>query len=130
MQTEQAAIPQAAISIGAWRVRLAWLLFAIILVLSFTSVALRLRIDRGDLRDSLGLVYMLACAGTGMLILVRRPANNIGWLLLGGAFCQASGYAAAQYGLYGLVMQPGLLPLPALPTGGSTTCSNSWTPPR
>jgi hypothetical protein len=110
MRTEQAAIPQTAIGLGAWRVRLAWLLFAIIIILGFTGVALHLRIDRGDLRDSLGLIYMLASAGTGMLIVVRRPTNSIGWLLLGSAFCQTSGFSAAQYGLYSLVTRPDALP--------------------
>ena len=114
MQTEQAAIPQTAIGMGAWRVRFAWLLLALIVGLVLAGLALHLRIDRGDVRDSLGLIYVLACAAMGMLIVARRPANNIGWLLLGSALCQASGYSAAQYGLYGLLIQPGSLPFPQI----------------
>ena len=137
MRTEQAAIPQTAIGMGAWRVRLAWLLLAIIIILGFAAVVLHQRIDRGDLRDSLGQIYVLACAVTGMLIVVRRPANNIGWLLLGSALFQTSGYTATQYGLYGLLTRPGACssnpahprhprPHPRPRRGSRPSCSASW----
>src|SRR5205814_2592509 len=60
-----------------------------------------------------GTLPGLAALTVGALIVSRRPANRIGWLLLLVSFVLGFGGAgnfAEQYTLYALLTQPGSLP--------------------
>jgi signal transduction histidine kinase len=50
----------------------------------------------------------------GGLVLARRPTNPVGWCIVGHAFCFTLGEFTRQYALYGLVTNPGSLPLARL----------------
>jgi hypothetical protein len=53
-------------------------------------------------------------AVVGGLIVARRPANPVGWCILGHALCFSQGEFCRQYALYGMVTRPGALPLAQL----------------
>ena len=57
------------------------------------------------------LVLTLTLPGIGWLIATRRPENRIGWMLLAIGFVYALMQFSAAYALYGLVVDPGSLPL-------------------
>jgi hypothetical protein len=49
-----------------------------------------------------GLAYVIV----GGLIVARRPANSIGWILSAGGLAGVISYAAAQYAIYALLTRP------------------------
>jgi two-component system, NarL family, sensor kinase len=94
---------------GAWRVVVACALASTALSLLALTVTLTLLDD--------GSVWWLAASSAvvfpavlGVLIALYRPANMIGWLLLGDAVNVAAGFVATPYAHYGLVTDPGSLP--------------------
>lgn len=56
-------------------------------------------------------------AVVGALISSRRPANPVGWLFLGGALSFALQGVASEYARYGILTDPGSLPLAATMAG-------------
>lgn len=69
-------------------------------------------LNRWDILDvSYFLVAEVTAALMGGLIAARRPRNLVGWLILGHAICFTVGEFTRQYALYGLVTEPGSLPL-------------------
>jgi signal transduction histidine kinase len=110
MQIDQAAAPQYLSPTRGWRRWLGWALCGLAIALAAFGVALRL--GRGDFRDLLGAAYAITCALTGALIVSRRQRNLVGWLLLVVGVCVTGGFAALQYGVYGVVVAPGSLPWP------------------
>jgi hypothetical protein len=57
------------------------------------------------------LVPEVVAAPVGGLVASRRPRNPVGWIVLGHAFFFALGEFSRQYAIYGLLTQPGSLPL-------------------
>jgi hypothetical protein len=57
-----------------------------------------------------GSLLVLSAATVGALVAVRRPENLIGWIFCIAALGWGLGALAAEYSLYALVEQPGLLP--------------------
>jgi two-component system NarL family sensor kinase len=55
-------------------------------------------------------VAVAAPLAAGLLIVLNRPANRIGWLLLFEAIVVALDFAVAPYAHYGLISHPGSLP--------------------
>jgi hypothetical protein len=57
------------------------------------------------------VILLVTLPGIGWLIASRRPDNRIGWMLLAMGFVYALTPFAASYSAYGLVADPGSLPL-------------------
>ena len=57
------------------------------------------------------LILVVTLPGIGWLIASRRPENRIGWMLLAIGFFYALTQFSAAYSVYGLVADPGSLPL-------------------
>jgi hypothetical protein len=68
-------------------------------------------LNHHDLGNLAFLLTTPVAALVGGLIVARRPANPVGWLILGHALCFSLGELCRQYALYGLVTRPGALPL-------------------
>ncbi|HEY7606619.1 MAG TPA: hypothetical protein VID07_07600 [Actinomycetes bacterium] len=56
------------------------------------------------------VLAMVSSATVGAVVAARRPANPVGWLLLGIALALTATAATAQYFVYGLLVRPGALP--------------------
>src|SRR5215212_7278367 len=69
-------------------------------------------LNGGDLYDVNFAIVGVSSAIVGGVVAARRPANRIGWLFLGGALAPAVRALAGGYAVYGLVTDPGTLPLP------------------
>jgi signal transduction histidine kinase len=95
-----------------WRLRLAWALCGAFVTFALLGLLLWFYVQQGDWRDLIGVLYMLSCVFTAMLIITRRPTNLIGWLLLCAGLLLITGFTVLQYGLYGAVIAPGSLPAP------------------
>ena len=95
---------------GRIAARVAWGLCGLTLVLILCAVALSV-LNRYDLRDQTFLIGEAAAALVGGLISARRPANPVGWLIAGHALCFTLGEFTRQYAIYGLLTEPGSLPL-------------------
>jgi hypothetical protein len=63
------------------------------------------------LRDMLFLLTEASAALVGALIASRRPRNPVGWLVLAHALCFTLGEFGRQYAIFGLLTEPGSLPL-------------------
>ncbi len=87
----------------------AWLLGALTLVLVACAFALAVLNDYGFWNVSF-LFSEVPAALVGALIASRRPANLVGWLILGHALCFSLGEFTRQYALYGVLTEPGALP--------------------
>jgi hypothetical protein len=86
-------------------------LTGVVLVVALTAGALSLAVlNRSDLSQLTFLLTTPVAALVGWLIATRRPANPIGWCILGHAVCFSLGEFARQYALFGLATQPGALP--------------------
>ncbi|MBV9601722.1 MAG: adenylate/guanylate cyclase domain-containing protein [Chloroflexi bacterium] len=57
-----------------------------------------------------GSVMLLTTATVGGLLISRRPANPIGWILSVSALVWGFGAFATEYAIYAVVEQPGVLP--------------------
>jgi hypothetical protein len=60
---------------------------------------------RGDV-----IIHAVGFTAVGAVVALRRPANAIGWLLLGAGFISAVGAFALQYGVYAIVGRAAPLP--------------------
>src|SRR5215212_8842614 len=89
---------------------IAWSLCALTLALIVCAVALSL-LNRYAPWELLFLVAEAAGALVGGLVASRRPANPVGWFIAGHAFCFSLAEFARQYAVYGLLTEPGALPL-------------------
>jgi hypothetical protein len=92
-----------------------WLLAGltiIVLVMALTLLGLDARyIDAGKLGfEAVMAVAIVLYAGTGQLLMVRRPGNAIGLLLALVGVLLSLEMLTEQYALYGLVTAPGSLP--------------------
>jgi hypothetical protein len=66
------------------------------------------------------LVFMVPSALVGALVASRRPRNPVGWFFVVSATCWAVNEATGRYAVYGLVIDPGSLPLAHLMAWPST----------
>jgi hypothetical protein len=64
-----------------------------------------------SLRDMLFLLTEASAALVGALIASRRPRNPVGWLVSAHALCFTLGEFCRQYAIFGLLTEPGSLPL-------------------
>lgn len=94
-----------------FRTRLAWAAFALSGLLIAGSVALVVWHPSGNLIPLVLLFVGALCySGVGALILVRQPANRMGWLLLATGVLTAAAIAVATYGVTSLIFAPAQLP--------------------
>ena len=89
---------------------IAWSLCALALALVFCAVALSF-LNRYAPWELLFLTAEAVGALVGGLVASRRPANPVGWFIAGHALCFSLGEFARQYAVYGLLTEPGALPL-------------------
>jgi hypothetical protein len=89
---------------------LAWSLCALTVALVTCVVAFTVLTGTGP-RDFTFLLGVVSSTIVGAIVASRRPSNPIGWFLLASAACFAVSEAAFRYAIYGLVIEPGSLPL-------------------
>src|SRR5918994_3939556 len=101
----------------AW---LAWSLCGLALVL--VGCVIVFTILQGNLpNQSLTfLVAVVSCALVGAVVASRRPRIPVGWFFVVSAACFALNEATLRYAAYGLVIEPGSLPLARLMAWPST----------
>jgi hypothetical protein len=92
---------------AAW---FAWALCTLTVALVACVVAFTVLTRTGP-RDFTFLLGVLSSAIVGALVTSRRPKNPIGWFFVFSAACFAVSEAAFRYAVYGLVINPGSLPL-------------------
>jgi signal transduction histidine kinase len=80
------------------------------LALIVGAVALS-ELNRHDPWELLFLIAEATGALVGGLVASRRPHNPVGWFIAGHALCFSLGEFAHQYAIYGLLTEPGVLPL-------------------
>jgi hypothetical protein len=94
--------------------RLAWSLWALSLALTTLALlllALNLSQPNTHIFDWwLGNSLIVIDVTVGAIVASRRPENPIGWLLLLSGFAISMNHFGAQYAIYALLAQPGLLP--------------------
>jgi hypothetical protein len=73
------------------------------------AIALAILFDRLGAYSGLFAVDLMLCVFVGALIASRKPANTVGWILLGGAVCLALQEFAREYTVHGLLVDPGSL---------------------
>jgi hypothetical protein len=88
----------------------AWSVCGLTLVMIACAVALGVPNQHG-LRAMLFLLTEASAALVGALIISRRPRNPVGWLISCHALCFTLGEFSRQYAIYGLLTEPGSLPL-------------------
>lgn len=71
------------------------------------------------------MLVLLPFPAAGILILRRQPRNTVGWLLTGIGALWGIGGVADGYAQYGLVVDPGSLPGPAV---AATIANGIWAP--
>jgi hypothetical protein len=69
-------------------------------------------LNGGDLYDANFSIVGVSSAIVGGVVAARRPANPVGWLFLGGALSATVRVLAGEYAVYGILTNPGALPLP------------------
>ncbi len=92
---------------AAW---LAWSVCGLTLVMIACAIALATLNGYDPARLNF-LAAQAAAALVGGLVASRRPANPLGWLIAGHALCFTLGEFTRQYTLYGLITEPGSLPV-------------------
>lgn len=91
--------------------RLAWSSCALVLVTIACALALTF-LNRNAVEEPNFLPFIgVASAVVGALVASRRPGNPVGWLFLGGAAVGSVREAAGMYAVYGIITEPGALPL-------------------
>ena len=99
--------------------RLAWLSWAVSLMLGLASVALLVLtratpIPRGAVPRGMvaawGLLLLVILSTMGALIVARRPANLIGWSFVAAGLGLALQGFTIHYAIYALLTDPGALP--------------------
>jgi hypothetical protein len=88
----------------------AWSLCGLTLVLIACAGALAALNDY-DLGKLLFVFTEVSAALVGGLIASRQPRNPVGWLIIGHALCFTLGEFGRQYAVYGVLTEPGSLPL-------------------
>jgi hypothetical protein len=88
----------------------AWSLCGLTLVLIACAGALAALNDY-DLGKLLFVFTEVSAALVGGLIASRQPRNPVGWLIIGHALCFTLGEFGRQYAIYGVLTEPGSLPL-------------------
>ena len=68
------------------------------------------------------IIHAVGFTAVGGIVALRRPANPIGWLLLGAGFVSALGAFGLEYGVYAIVGRP-----TSLPGGVFGAWLGSWT---
>jgi len=68
------------------------------------------------------IIHAVGFTAVGGIVALRRPANPIGWLLLGAGFVSALGAFGLEYGVYAIVGRP-----TSLPGGFFGAWLGSWT---
>jgi hypothetical protein len=66
------------------------------------------------------LVFVVPSALVGAVVASRQPRNPVGWFFVVSAICWAVNEATGRYAVYGLVIEPGSLPLAHLMAWPST----------
>ena len=89
---------------------IAWSVCALTLAMIAGAAALAVPNQYG-LRDMLFLFTEASAALVGALIASRRPRNPVGWLVSAHALCFTLGEFGRQYAIFGLLTEPGSLPL-------------------
>ena len=93
-------------------VRLAWGLWGLALALIVAALAVNtVQVTAGE--EGILAVLSLVFITTGAFLAGRRPANPVGWLLLGWGMVMALGSFTGAYVNRGLVRDPGSLPGPS-----------------
>lgn len=90
--------------------RLAWFLCGLTLVLIACAVALAVA-NSYAFQDLYFLLTETSAVLVGGLIASRQPRNPVGWLIIGHALCFTLGEFGRQYAIYGVLTDPGSLPL-------------------
>ena len=103
--------------VAAW---LAWSLCGLTLILVACVVAFEAlyRVSLAGLFFL--LVFVVPSALVGAVVASRQPRNPIGWFFVVSATCWAVNEATGRYAIYGLVIEPGSLPLAHLMAWPST----------
>jgi hypothetical protein len=102
--------------VAAW---LAWSLCGLTLILVACVVAFE-ALYRVSLSGLSLLVFVVASALVGAVVASRQPRNPVGWFFVVSATCWAVNEATGRYAVYGLVIEPGSLPLAHLMAWPST----------
>ena len=90
--------------------RLAWSLCTLTIVLVAFVVVFAV-FYRDNLRDLTFLLAVVSNALVGAVLASHRPRNPVGWFFVFGAASYAVSEATFRYAVYGLVIDPGSLPL-------------------
>ena len=90
---------------------LAWSTCGLILLLIASFVVLSVPNGYPFRSLAIGLVAETAAALVGGLVASTRPRNPVGWIVLGHASFFTLGEFGRQYAIYGLLTEPGSLPL-------------------
>jgi hypothetical protein len=98
---------------------LAWTLCGLTLALIACVVAFE-ALYRVSLWSLSLLVLVVSSALVGAVVASRQPRNPVGWFLVVSATCWAVNEATGRYAVYGLVIEPGSLPLARLMAWPST----------
>jgi hypothetical protein len=101
---------------AAW---LAWSLCGLTLILVGCVVAFEV-LYRVSLWSSSLLVFGVSSTLVGAVVASRQPRNPVGWFFVVSATCLAVNEATGRYAVYGLVIEPGSLPLARLMAWPST----------
>jgi hypothetical protein len=88
---------------------LAWSLCG--LTLAMVACLMVLAILNHHAQNILPVVLPVSSAVVGGLVASRRPSNTVGWLFLGSALSVAFVGLTGEYAVYGIVTNPGTLPL-------------------
>src|SRR5215216_36157 len=102
--------------VAAW---LAWSLCGLTLIL-VASVVVFEALYRVSLSGLSVLVFAVPSALVGAVVASRQPRNPVGWFFVVSATCWAVNKATGRYAVYGLVIEPGSLPLARLMAWPST----------
>ncbi|HEX6709302.1 MAG TPA: hypothetical protein VF068_03140, partial [Rubrobacter sp.] len=90
---------------------LAWGTCAFALILIVCIIVMTL-LNGGDVFDVNFAIVGISSIVVGGAVASRRPANPVGWLFLGGALSTSIKVLAGEYAIYGILTDPGALPLP------------------
>ncbi|HEX2064299.1 MAG TPA: sensor histidine kinase [Acidimicrobiales bacterium] len=111
---EAGGAEQAGGSVRAWSLTGAALVFTalnLVLLVANTDAGSRSGLGSPP-ADGLAALAYVAASALGALIASRHPRNPVGWLFCVGGLALALAGSASEYADYGLVTEPGSLPLP------------------
>jgi hypothetical protein len=83
--------------------------FTLVLIVCIVVMTL---LNGGDLFDVNFAIVGVSSTLVGGAVASRRPSNLVGWLFLGSALLSAVKVLAGEYAIYGIMTDPGSLPLP------------------